>query len=372
MEVNIFDEAEHSTLGKPSWSPSSSQNGKEFEPTTEKVTSKNMSLEAMLDEERREVLALLETTPEARAESPVRSMLDIGDDPSIGRFRSAGESSSRRRYRRLEPVQSMLDITPPTSPAPVRSMLDINFNESPHPTDPVGRAERDRELKELQTKRAKMVEREIRLRNELAMEQRRRMEERDREMREGMVEEEEVAMNQRRVERQMPKTWFTTGPGGRGHRVLDDDDDDDDTYRDKGPQKAASGSKTQPTSRIEPLTRYVDEDSNNISYDDPQSESRIMIQMVSIPWDYEKAGLYGIVKWAFPTICLNIAIRRDPKGEEFLLQRVVMNECLHGRFDMEVKIIDTKGWLVATSTQSCLMLPKGQRQKSGKLGSARL
>ncbi|CZR52539.1 uncharacterized protein PAC_02416 [Phialocephala subalpina] len=94
----------------------------------------------------------------------------------------------------------------------------------------------------------------------------------------------------------------------------------------------------------------------------------------SLPLNYEKGGLKGEFKWVFPTICLNIDIRRDPAGEEFLLQRVVMNECANGRFDMEVKIIDSKGRLVATSTHANLMLARGggQRQKKEKSSSAKL
>ncbi|KAK3402201.1 hypothetical protein B0T20DRAFT_133986 [Sordaria brevicollis] len=112
-----------------------------------------MSMEAMLDEERREVLALLEgsngqgsrsragSTFEDRSPSPftttprtpVRSMLDIGDDhllspgspsplpPPISPMLSHAKTASPTY---LAPVRSMLDIAP--SPAkPVRSMLDI-------------------------------------------------------------------------------------------------------------------------------------------------------------------------------------------------------------------------------------------------------
>ncbi|KAJ0349136.1 hypothetical protein COL154_005294 [Colletotrichum chrysophilum] len=91
-----------------------------------------MSMEAMLDEERRDVLALLEgsaarpswkatspvsarsPSPYTSPRSPVRSMLDIGDD---------GIKKSPARTTVL-PVRSMLDIDVP--PAPVRSMLDID------------------------------------------------------------------------------------------------------------------------------------------------------------------------------------------------------------------------------------------------------
>lgn len=96
-----------------------------------------MSMEAMLDEERREVLALLEgpqaprsrvpsllekrsPSPFTSPRSPVRSMLDIA------------------------PVRSMLDVDSPPPP-PVRSMLDVDsspppikqvFSSPSSPTDP--------------------------------------------------------------------------------------------------------------------------------------------------------------------------------------------------------------------------------------------
>ncbi|KAE8450881.1 hypothetical protein EG329_005321 [Mollisiaceae sp. DMI_Dod_QoI] len=98
---------------------------------------KSMSLEAMLDEERRDVLALLEATSKAKAaakaarssspytSSPVRSMLDVGDSPPASRRTSAGNSSSSSTR---PPVRSMLDIStpPPLSPPATRSMLDVN------------------------------------------------------------------------------------------------------------------------------------------------------------------------------------------------------------------------------------------------------
>ncbi|KAF9876075.1 usp domain-containing protein [Colletotrichum karsti] len=88
-----------------------------------------MSMEAMLDEERRDVLALLEgnaarpsyspvsarsPSPYTSPRSPVRSMLDIGDS-------TAKKSPARTN---VVPMRSMLDIDVP--PAPVRSMLDID------------------------------------------------------------------------------------------------------------------------------------------------------------------------------------------------------------------------------------------------------
>ncbi|KAL2755945.1 hypothetical protein ACRALDRAFT_1082010 [Sodiomyces alcalophilus JCM 7366] len=88
-----------------------------------------MSVEAVLDEEVREVLALLGNRPQARPanpassvsersisprgpRSPVRSMLDVGDD-------NAG-ASSESNTKKVPPGSP-----PPGSPPPVRSMLDI-------------------------------------------------------------------------------------------------------------------------------------------------------------------------------------------------------------------------------------------------------
>ncbi|KAK3332044.1 hypothetical protein B0T19DRAFT_93275 [Cercophora scortea] len=110
-----------------------------------------MSMEAMMDEERREVLALLEgaqpTRPRAPSllegrspspfttpRSPVRSMLDIGDDPpSPTSPRSARVNAyTKQRSQSLAPVRSMLDVDSPPLP-PVRSMLVV---DSPPPSIP--------------------------------------------------------------------------------------------------------------------------------------------------------------------------------------------------------------------------------------------
>lgn len=111
--------------------------------------NKTMSFEAVLDEERRDVLDLLQRTakekaaakaerassPFASQRSPVRSMLDIGDAPSANRRTSASNGTSTTTR---PPVRSMLDIStpPPRSPPAVRSMLDVssNGNGSVHAT----------------------------------------------------------------------------------------------------------------------------------------------------------------------------------------------------------------------------------------------
>ena len=53
--------------------------------------------------------------------------------------------------------------------------------------------------------------------------ERRRLEERDRVLRQRLVEDEEEALRQRLRERQLPRRRVTVGPGHRRHRVLYDD-----------------------------------------------------------------------------------------------------------------------------------------------------
>ncbi|KAK4242809.1 hypothetical protein C8A03DRAFT_39966 [Achaetomium macrosporum] len=104
-----------------------------------------MSMEAMLDEERREVLALLEGTSNPRPRplrelgsrspspytprSPVRSMLDIGNDPTLLSPASLRSFNTKTSPGPAAPVRSMLDVDSPP-PAPIRSMLDV---DSPPP-----------------------------------------------------------------------------------------------------------------------------------------------------------------------------------------------------------------------------------------------
>jgi nucleotide-binding universal stress UspA family protein len=102
-----------------------------------------------LDEERRDVLALLEgptargtrgpassntsgraSSPFTNPRSPVRSMLDIDGDVPPKRLSNVATNGGATGSPRVAPIRSMLDIdTPPT--APVRSMLDVS---SPPPS----------------------------------------------------------------------------------------------------------------------------------------------------------------------------------------------------------------------------------------------
>ena len=88
-------------------------------------------------------------------------------------------------------------------------------------------------------------------------------------------------------------------------------------------------------------------------------------QIPPLPLHYEKNALAGIMKWAFPTVCLSLDIKRDPEGEEWLLQRTVMTYCDNGRFELDVKLLDEQGRLVATSKHSCLILPRAGSEPDG-------
>ena len=117
------------------------------------MAHKPMSMEAVLDEERKEVLAILESTsangrprgsassmggsgrtgsPLATPRSPVRSMLDV--DPPVPRHSSLPGTNGRSGISN-PPIRSMLDIDSPPPPA-VRSMLDISTPLPPSAISP--------------------------------------------------------------------------------------------------------------------------------------------------------------------------------------------------------------------------------------------
>ncbi|KAF4125608.1 Universal stress protein family, partial [Geosmithia morbida] len=108
-----------------------------------------MSIEAMLDLERKEVLALLESSPKvstspegnrrsaspySNPRSPVRSMLDIDDG-------TPSSAAAHRSPSRQPPVRSMLDMSGPTGPY---SSKNIGGGSSTTPSTPVGDGPADR------------------------------------------------------------------------------------------------------------------------------------------------------------------------------------------------------------------------------------
>ncbi|CZT41021.1 uncharacterized protein RSE6_00700 [Rhynchosporium secalis] len=115
------------------------------------MSKQAISLEAVLDEERKDVLALLEGLPSKarhrgstgsmgslmtsgpftrQSQSPVRSMLDVDDGTEPGRISLPGDSSTdapKPERRGSQTIRSMLDMSPSPNNATgtARSMLDI-------------------------------------------------------------------------------------------------------------------------------------------------------------------------------------------------------------------------------------------------------
>ncbi|KAL2075624.1 hypothetical protein VTL71DRAFT_567 [Oculimacula yallundae] len=116
------------------------------------MSKQQMSLEAMLDEERKDVLAVLEGPPSKsrhrgstgsmgdagfstsfignQSQSPVRSMLDINDGTNPGKASLNGVNDSDTAIpprKGSQTIRSMLDTSPSphSSPKPARSMLDV-------------------------------------------------------------------------------------------------------------------------------------------------------------------------------------------------------------------------------------------------------
>lgn len=80
---------------------------------------------------------------------------------------------------------------------------------------------------------------------------------------------------------------------------------------------------------------------------------------------------HGMEKWSFPTVCLSIDVCSDPTGEEWLLQRSTCNRIENGRFDLEVKILDQCGHLVAISKHICMVVPaRGAQQENAVHGKS--
>jgi acyl-CoA thioesterase len=73
--------------------------------------------------------------------------------------------------------------------------------------------------------------------------------------------------------------------------------------------------------------------------------------------NYHENSLNFFETYAVRTVSLTIDIRRDPKGEEWLLQRAVTYKSMNGRFDIDIKIVDEKGELVASVYQVNLCVP---------------
>jgi hypothetical protein len=83
-------------------------------------------------------------------------------------------------------------------------------------------------------------------------------------------------------------------------------------------------------------------------------------QIPAMPINYDgyDTDMNGFIKtYGHSTISFTMEIRKDPKGAQWLLQRAVMDAAKNGRFDLDVKIIDEDGELVASVYQVNKLIP---------------
>lgn len=112
-----------------------------------KMTHRLKSLESVLDEERRDILALLEATnttlhpnsmrPEIDPQSPiqpVRSMLEFDQPLPSAKIPTAAIESKEKHQSRGTPVRSMLDISPASPPVKNTTSLPELFSGKYHTT----------------------------------------------------------------------------------------------------------------------------------------------------------------------------------------------------------------------------------------------
>jgi hypothetical protein len=146
-----------------------------------------------------------------------REMKDLERKERERDERIAALEAERRREERIraqdEEIRRRPAVPVPPSP-PRRGILKPAVVTKPTvPIDIVGGGIGMGEKRLSVGERALAEEKEIR----------RRLEERDREIKERMEKSEEEALRERLKERQMPKRRFSVGPGNRRHRVLYDD-----------------------------------------------------------------------------------------------------------------------------------------------------
>lgn len=97
-----------------------------------------------------------------------------------------------------------------------------------------------------------------------------------------------------------------------------------------------------------------------------------MCKVPPMPYNYEENLQAAIMNWDVRTVSIAIDIRRNPKGEKWLLQRAVMNEELNGRFDVDIKVINPDGEIVAIVHQVNISVPRVKTQRTERTGTPSL
>lgn len=64
--------------------------------------------------------------------------------------------------------------------------------------------------------------------------------------------------------------------------------------------------------------------------------------------------------YVYPTVCMAVEIKKDPKGAEWLFMRIRAHKIKNGRFDQEVQIVDESGDVVALSKHVCFAVMRSE------------
>ncbi|PGH14375.1 hypothetical protein AJ80_05965 [Polytolypa hystricis UAMH7299] len=115
--------------------------------------------------------------------------------------------------------------------------------------------------------------------------------------------------------------------------------------------------------------QWVKLDDEERQFDIP-SVGFVVDMVIPTPLNYQKEALRGFMKYSFQTVSLALEFKRDPKGIEWLLSRISTDKISNGTYDMDIKVLDDTGDLVATCKHVCLMTPRSLLGKKGKAKAA--
>lgn len=71
-------------------------------------------------------------------------------------------------------------------------------------------------------------------------------------------------------------------------------------------------------------------------------------------------------KYVFPTMCMSVEIKKDPKDAQWLFLEIVCHKIQNGRYDTDVRVMDENGDLVALSKHVSVMAEM-KRTKASKI-----
>lgn len=88
-------------------------------------------------------------------------------------------------------------------------------------------------------------------------------------------------------------------------------------------------------------------------------------QFLPAPLNFDPA-MSDLSKYVFPTLCMSIEIKKDPKNAEWLFTEIVCHKIHNGRWDTDVRVLDEQGELVALSKHVSVMAEM-TRTKASKI-----